>query len=120
MHFILFLTFEGVKFDACGPFVDYPYETNEKIIYYQLTNDWDDIDLFYDDGAIDEIAHRCNSLISYGEADYFNAEKCAILLQWVEDRLSRPCTPRYNEMLEVLRDFCHRAVELNTGVVIDF
>ena len=118
MHFILFLTFDGVEFGIMGPFVHNPKD-DCRVEYYQLENSWDDVDLFDDDNAIDEIAKRCDSLISYGDSDYFYASKCAILKEWIEERLQEPTAPRYREMLEVLRDFCQRAIELNTGVVID-
>ena len=118
MHFELFLTFDGVEFGIMGPYVDNP-ETDKRVRYYQLENGWDDVDLFDDDHAIDEIANRCDSLISYGDVDYFNAEKCAILKAWIDERLQKPVVPRYREMLEVLRDYCQQAIELNTGVYID-
>jgi len=120
MHFILFLTFDGIRWGIYGPCADHPYETNKKIRYYQLSNDWSDVDLFDDDHDIDEIAERCNSLISYGDADFFDAKKCRTIVNWVNERLKMPAAPRYREMLEVLRDFCNCAVELNTGVEIDF
>ena len=118
MHFELFLTFDGVEFGIMGPYVNNP-ETDKRVKYYQLENSWDDVDLFDDDNAIDEIAKRCDSLISYGEADYFNAEKCFILKTWIDERLQKPTAPRYREMLEVLKNYCQQAVELNTGVYID-
>ena len=119
MYFLLFLTFEGIEVGTMGPYVHNP-KTDSRVEYYQLENAWDDVDLFFEDNAIDEIANRCASLIDYGESDYFNSEKCAVILKWIGERLSNPTTPRYHEILEVLRDFCERAIELNTGVVIDF
>ena len=118
MHFELFLTFDGVEYGIMGPHVKNP-QTDNRVKYYQLENDWDDVDFFFDDNAIDEIAKRCDSLIGYGDADYFNAEKCKILKDWIDERLRKPAESRYREMLEVLKDYCQQAVELNTGVYID-
>lgn len=120
MKFVLFKTLEKYEFNKLGwPIWVEPVENNPTVEYYILENDFDDVDLFFDDGAIVEIAEQCDSLISYGEDDYFNAEKCKILLRWIEERLLKPAVPRYKEMLEVLKDYCQRAIELNTGVYID-
>lgn len=120
MIFVLYKTYENVEFNKFGcPIGIEPVEKNHAIEYYVLENDWDDVDLFEDDQAIDEIAQRCDSLIGYGEDDYFNAEKCKIILSWIEERLCKPAVPRYREMLEVLKDYCKRAIEYNTGVYID-
>ncbi|MCR5149701.1 MAG: hypothetical protein K6B52_00555 [Clostridiales bacterium] len=120
MQFVLFKTLENYEFNKLGwPIGFEPVENNPTIEYYILENLWDDVDLFFDDGAIDEIAERCDSIISYGEDDYFNADKCKTLLRWIEERLLKPAVPRYKEMLEILRDYCRRAIELNTGVYID-
>ncbi len=120
MKFVLFKTLENYEFNKLGwPIWFEPVENNQTIEYYILENDFDDVDLFFDDGAIDEIAQRCDSLIGYGEDDYFNAEKCKILLGWIEERLLKPAVPRYKEMLEMLKNYCQRAIELNTGVYID-
>jgi len=116
MHFILFLTFEGVSFGIYGPYVENP-ESDSRVVYYQLVNTWDDVDLFDDD--ITDINDACDALLSYGDLEYFDAAKCAKLEKWIEERLHKPLFPRYKEMLEVLKDYCHRAVELNTGVMID-
>jgi len=118
MYFELFLTLDGIEFGIIGPFVDNP-KTDKRVKYYPLENGWDDVDLFDEDYAIDEIAKRCDSLISYGEADYFNVEKCIILKDWLDERLQKPATPRYLEMLSVLKEYCCRAIELKTGVYID-
>ena len=116
MHFILFLTFEGISFSVYGPYVENP-ESDRRVNYYKLVNNWDDIDLFYDD--INDINNTCGALLGYGDLDYFNASKCAKLEKWIEERLHKPLVPRYKEILETLKDYCHRAVELNTGVMID-
>jgi len=120
MVFVLYKTYDNIQFNEFGcPIGIEPVELNPSVEYYILENDFDDVDLFFDDGAIDEIAERCNSLIGYGEEDYFNAEQCKILSKWIEERLLKPVVPRYKEMLEVLKDYCQRAIELNTGVYID-
>ena len=121
MKFVLFKTLENYEFNKLGwPIWFEPVENNPTIeYYYYLDNDFDDVDLFYDDEAIVEIAERCDSLISYGEDDYFKVEKCKIQLGWIEERLLKPVAPRYKEMLEGLNDYCKRAIEYNTGVYID-
>ncbi len=120
MKFVLYKSYNNVQFNKFGwPIEIEPVESNPSIEYFILENDWDDVDLFFDDGAIDEIAEKCDSLIDYGEDDYFDAGKCRILLEWINERLLKPAAPRYKEMLEVLKDYCQRAIALNTGVYID-
>ena len=117
MYFLLLLTLNDIEMDSGGPVVD-PYdEQNPCIKCFRLENNWDDAELFYDD--IDEIDKRCNALLDYGDVDWFDASQCAKLLKWIDDRLQRPAVPRYVELLSVLRDLCEKAVNLNTGVMID-
>jgi hypothetical protein len=42
-----------------------------------------------------------------------------LLESWIINRLAQPASLRYHELLEILRDYCHRASELKTGVYID-
>ena len=116
MNFTLFLTFQDVHQGLIGPYVDSP-ETDNRVEYYHLSGEWDDVDLFYDDLSV--IDNKCNALLDYGEADYFDASKCILLKSWIEERLTQEIVPRYKELLEVLYDFCTRAIELGTGVMID-
>ena len=67
---------------------------------------------------IDEIDNKCDAF-DYGDIDYFDAQKCVILMEWIEERLQKSITARYREILEILKDYCNRAIELNTGVVIE-
>lgn len=114
MYFALFLNLEGLNYYGHIPEIP---KTTEKVILYELKNGWDDADLFADD--LDEIDDRCNALIDCGDVDYLNSAQCALLEAWIEERLRKQITPRYQELLEVLMSFCHRAVELNTGLLID-
>lgn len=114
MYFLLFLTFEGIKNDSYGPYVDDIYN-DKRVACFPLETS--DVNLFIED--IDEIDSKCEALLDYGDVDYFDAQKCAILNEWVAQRLQKPTVPRYHKMLEVLSNYCQRAVELNTGVVIE-
>ena len=68
---------------------------------------------------IDEIDSVCNALLDLYDVEFFNAEQCALLSNWIEERINKPIEPRYKEILEVLNNYCKRAVTLNTGVVIE-
>ena len=45
MEFLLFLTFDGVRFGDYGPLVEGP-DVEAKVERYPLENGWDDVDLF--------------------------------------------------------------------------
>ncbi len=114
MYFLLFLTFEGVKSNAYGPYVD-DIDNDKRVICFRL--EASDVCLFMED--VDEIDNKCKALLDYGDVDYFDTQKCAILKDWIAERLQKQIVPRYREMLEALSNYCQRAVELNTGVVIE-
>ena len=116
MEFILFLSFNDVSFGDYGPIISNP-EIDTRVECYKLENGWDDVDLFDED--INSINKKCNSLLDYGDIEFFDSEKCVLLESWIINRLAQPASLRYHELLEILRDYCHRASELKTGVYID-
>ena len=116
MEFILFLTLNGIKIDTFGPHVD-DINNDTRVEHYKSDMQLDDAALFLDD--IDDIDRKCNSLLDYGDVEWFDAKQCKKLLEWINERLKKPIIPRYEKLLCVLKDFCSRAIELNTGVIID-
>lgn len=116
MNFTLFLNLKDVELGEHGPFVNNP-ETDDRVDYYRFENGWDDVDLFEND--IDSINQKCGTLLGYGDLDYFDAKKCVLLKEWLTIRMKQPMVPRYEELLEVLYNFCERAIIFNTGVRID-
>lgn len=109
----LFLNLNGLKY--YGDIPEKPENPSGRVEEYALSSD--DIKLFMKDiGSLDA---ACNALLDLGDVDYFNAEKCGKLSEWIKERLEQPVSARYREILETLMSYCERAIELNTGVVIE-
>ncbi len=117
MYFFLVPNHDDLEWDAIGPVCEIPYGSDQVDGYYPLKNGWDDAELFELD--IDDIDRICGALLDIGDVAFFNSEQCVKLEAWIEERLDQSILPRYRELLEVLRDYCQRAVKLGTGVYID-
>jgi len=109
----LFLDLNDLKY--YGDIPEKPESSLGRVEEYPLSSD--DIKLFIKD--IDSLDAACNDLLDFGDVDYFNAEKCGKLREWIRERLEQPVSARYREILETLMSYCERAIELNTGVVIE-
>ena len=108
----LFLNLNGLKY--YGNIPEKPENPSGRVEEYALSSD--DIELFVED--IDSLDAACNALLDFGDVEYFNAEKCGKLSEWIRERLEQPVSARYREILETLMNYCERAIALNTGVVI--
>ena len=64
------------------------------------------------------IDKKCPNLLDYGDVDYFDSSKCIILKKWLEENKVTD-NPRLSELYDILYDFVSRAIEMNTGVVIE-
>ena len=115
MEFVLFLDLNNL--DYYGYIPEIPKDPDGRVEIFPLQNQWDDVELFMND--LPEIDERCDALLDYGDVDYFDCNKCAILREWIVERLNKPIDARYQELLGILKGFCERAIELKTGVVID-
>lgn len=113
MSIQLFLRLDGL--DYYGDIPEKPDDSNGIVDEYALSSN--DIKMILND--IDSIDDACDVLLDNGDVDFFNCEKCAKLKEWIDNRLKIAMEPRYRKILEVLKDYCIRAIELNTGVVIE-
>lgn len=113
MSIQLFLCLDGL--DYYGDIPEMPEDPNGIVEEYPLSSD--DINMLISD--IDSIDSACNALLDYGDVDFFNCEKCKKLNDWIDNKLKDSIEQRYRKILEILKDFCNRAIELNTGVVIE-
>ena len=109
----LFLDLNDLKY--YGDIPEKPENSFGRVEEYSLSSD--DIKLLMED--IDSLDAACNALLDLGDVDYFNAEKCEKLREWISGRLEKTASTRYREILETLKGYCDRAIELNTGVVIE-
>ena len=113
MSFQLFLRLDGLNY--YGDIPEIPEEPNEMVEEYFLS--FEDIKMILND--IDSIDDYCNALLDYGDVEFFDCEKCKKLNEWIDRRVKDEIEPRYLEILKALETYCSRAIELNSGVVIE-
>lgn len=114
MTFELFHTLDGMGWYGHIPqAINAPAGSTE---VYQLEDS--DFGLLNRD-FIDPVNDLCDTLLDDGDVDFFDAKKCALLIEWLEDRLKKPCPNRLREVYLRLLDYAKRAVELGTGVVVE-
>lgn len=96
-------------------------ETDETTEVFHPKFDFTDLDkwnYFFAD-FVDPVDDLCDSLLDYGDIDYFNTESCEKLVPWLEDRLTRPCPDWAHMLYEKLLEYAREAVRLGTGVVVE-
>ena len=109
----LFLTLEGLNY--YGDIPEVPSDRTDCMEEISLNND--DIELFCKD--IDSLNSACNSTLDKGDVDFFDVQKCMHLRRWIAQRMTLPLSVRYETILIKLDEYCQRAIELKTGVVIE-
>lgn len=80
--------------------------------------DWKDMELILPDfkGPINDL---CGTLFDLGDIDWFDSVNCRKLKGWIENRLTEQIPARMREIYIVLLGYVERAIELETGVVVD-
>ena len=116
MHFILVLSYIGVKLDQYNR-PDFDLQRKDLCKIYSLS--YEDSEKLSEDFFLYNILKDTGLLLDLGDMDYANAEHCKVLKPRIEERLKKPITPRLKEMYTVLLDYVSRAIEYNTGVWID-
>ncbi|MCF0217171.1 MAG: hypothetical protein HUK21_11975 [Fibrobacteraceae bacterium] len=86
---------------------------------YVSYNEDSDIQLL-DQNFLEPVNRACGTLLDPAEDDFFGKEKCVLLKKWLESQLHESLHPRLKEIYEALLDFSKRAIELNTGIVIEY
>lgn len=79
--------------------------------------DWDDMLIMLEDFRT-PINDLCDTLFDMGDVDYLPANKCTLIIPWLESRLDT-CEGRLYDLYSKLLDYAQRAVELDTGVVVE-
>lgn len=118
MKIELFKTLEGAGWYGNIPWQgdDMPDSALETK-YYEINEMWEALK---HTEFVDPINKLCDTLFDYGDIDYFDASNCIKLKSWLENRLKQPTTACQLEFYTDLLDFATRAIELNTGVVLEF
>ena len=68
---------------------------------------------------VPEIDKICKNTLDYGDVDFFDASKCVIIKGWIEMRKRKSMSERLMELYDQLYIFVLKAIELDTGVVIE-
>ena len=114
MNIYLAKTIEGLK--PYGPGYDLTMEAEEKVTKYEIAeSDFDLMNLY----LIDKINFACDSLLDYGDYDYFSPEKCKNMIECINQMDKSMFPPMLTEICNVLTNFALVAIESNTGIAID-
>ena len=117
MFFRLIKTSEGVQ-SFYGEIPQYMEEDYAKYTeIYPIESD-EDRDLLLED-FMNPINDLCGTLLDYGDVDWFGVENCKKLKAWLIDRMRRPCNERLRILYTALLGYAVRAIEYDTGVVVE-
>ena len=62
--------------------------------------------------------NACHALLDLGDIDYFHGEKLALLNAWIEKNYKSD-NEDLNEILRKLKEYVEKAIELDSGVIIE-
>lgn len=116
MNSQLVLTLEGID----KYYGDIPLVENYPNKYEEFSFSDDGIDEYLGESFAVPVNKECGCLLGYGDVDYLNAEKCKKLIPWIEKNIDTFVNPKGKEAVEKILVFAKRAVELNTGIIIEF
>lgn len=68
---------------------------------------------------VDSINDRCGTLLDLSDVDFFDADKCRILVAWLDERLEGDPGEVLEPLYRKLREYACRAIDLGTGVVVE-
>lgn len=116
MWFALFKTLENMP--SYGPRPDLPplSDTRVERFYFRLAREYHDL---FEMEFINPVDNLCGALMDLDESDFLDAGQCALLKPWLEERLKGDVIPEFRPVYEKLLEFATRAIELNTGVVVE-
>ena len=116
MDIMLVLTLDGIeKYYGDIPEVgDYPDKYEEASFYEDGLDD-----LYLDEHFALPVNELCGSILGYGDVDYLDANKCKKLISWLEENTKKESNAKVVEIYNKLKEFAKRAVDLNTGIIIE-
>lgn len=71
------------------------------------------------DHFVDAINDRCGTLLALSDVDFFDADKCRMLVAWLDEQLEPSPEEIAEPLYRKLREYACRAIELDTGVVVE-
>ncbi len=72
------------------------------------------------DNFLQEMWDRFDALFDWGDCDYFRADKCGRLADWLKNRLKKDLPDQVKEVYQVMLDYCQKAIDARTGIDFDF
>ena len=72
------------------------------------------------DGFLTEMWDKLDALFDWGDCDFFLPEKCILLKEWLENRLSQDVNSTLKPVYETMLDYANKALENDTGISFDF
>jgi hypothetical protein len=78
----------------------------------------DDAETIYDKYA-EKINEECDVYIGDGDVDYYDAEQCKKISEWLKSNIDKENNKHIRDELNILLNYCLRAIDLNTWVVIE-
>ena len=116
MDIMLVLTLDGIeKYYGDIPEVDDYPDKYEEASFYEDGLD----DLYLDEHFAMPVNELCGSILGYGDVDYLDAKKCKILISWLEENTKKESNAKVVDIYNKLKEFAKRAVDLNTGIIIE-
>lgn len=117
----LVLTLVGIdKYYGYIPEVgDYPDKFEEYTVIDEDDEDGDELDWYLDEHFAMPVNKLCDSLLGYGDVDYLDAKKCKKLIPWLEENVKKESNAKVIDIYNKLHEFAKRAVDLNTGIIIE-
>ncbi len=115
MWFVLFLDLNNLEYYGYMPKIPKDREGRVEIYRFDIPREYWDC---FEKDFINPVDGQLDALIDIGDVDFLNADKCKKIIEWLDDRLTKPTPPVLKPFYEKLREYSFRAVELNTGVEI--
>ncbi|MCF0216104.1 MAG: hypothetical protein HUK21_06480 [Fibrobacteraceae bacterium] len=115
MRITLILDYSGLTY--YGNIPNTPFPPDPRIEEFRYIED-SDLDLL-DEDFIDSINETCDVALDRNDVDYFDKAKCIKLKLWLENHLTEDAHPRLKDIYDTMLRYAQKAIELETGIVIE-
>ncbi|MDD7298176.1 hypothetical protein SAMN05720469_102172 [Fibrobacter intestinalis] len=117
MWVILFKTLEGVDYYGDRP--DAPEDGDPRAEFYDFDINREYWNILETD-FINPVNDLCGSLLDFDEDDFFCVEQCVKLKTWIEKRFQQETCPALKPVYEKILEYAIKAIDLGTGIIIQF
>ena len=117
MWVILFKTLEGVDYYGDRP--DAPEDGDSRAEFYDFDINREYWNILETD-FINPVNDLCGSLLDFDEDDFFCVEQCVKLKNWIEKLFQQEICPALKPVYEKILEYAIKAIDLGTGIIIQF